>query len=133
MHHLRRDAGPEEARENQTLLLRQMPHEILPDAESGRGGRNVVIRDQKQNLEEKLDAVINDPVNHPSHYTSSKIEVIEYILDHGFDYLLGNVVKYISRAGLKSKDTEIQDLEKAQWYLNRKIEELKAKQQGGQA
>ena len=93
----------------------------------------MVIRDQKQNLEEKLDAVINDPVNHPSHYTSSKIEVIEYILDHGFDYLLSNVVKYISRAGLKSKDTEIQDLEKAQWYLNRKIEELKAKQQGGQA
>ena len=86
----------------------------------------MVIRDQRQNLEEKLDAVINDPVNHPSHYTSSKIEVIEYILDHGFDYLLGNVVKYISRAGLKSKDTEIQDLEKAQWYLNRKIEELKA-------
>ena len=39
----------------------------------------MVIRDQKQNLEEKLDAVINDPVNHPSHYTSSKIEVIEYI------------------------------------------------------
>ena len=77
----------------------------------------MVIRDQKQNLEEKLDAVINDPVNHPSHYTSSKIEVIEYILDHGFDYLLGNVVKYISRAGLKSKDTEIQDLEKAQVYL----------------
>ncbi len=72
----------------------------------------MVIRDQKQNLEEKLDAVINDPVNHPSHYTSSKIEVIEYILDHGFDYLLDNVVKYISRAGLKSKDTEIQDLEK---------------------
>ena len=71
----------------------------------------MVIRDQKQNLEEKLDAVINDPVNHPSHYTSSKIEVIEYILDHGFDYLLGNVVKYISRAGLKSKDTEIQDLD----------------------
>lgn len=43
----------------------------------------MVIRDQKQDLEEKLDAVINDPVNHPSHYTSSKIEVIEYILDHG--------------------------------------------------
>ena len=93
----------------------------------------MVIRDQKQNLEEKLDAVINDPVNHPSHYTSSKIEVIEYILDNGFDYLLGNVVKYISRAGLKSKDTEVQDLEKAQWYLNRKIEELKAKQKGDQA
>ena len=93
----------------------------------------MVVRTPKETLEEKMDAVIDDPVNHPSHYTSSKIEVIEYILDHGFDYLLGNVVKYISRAGLKSKDTEIQDLEKAQWYLNRKIEELKAKQKGDQA
>lgn len=85
----------------------------------------------KETLEDKLDVVLNDPVNHPSHYTSSKIEVIEYILDHGFDYLLGNVVKYVSRAGLKSKDTEIQDLEKARWYLNRKIEMLKAEKGGG--
>lgn len=84
----------------------------------------------KETLEDKLDAVLNDPVNHPSHYTSSKIEVIEYILDHDFDYLLGNVVKYVSRAGLKSKDTEIQDLEKARWYLNRKIEMLKAEKGG---
>ena len=83
---------------------------------------------ENQKLEEKLGAVINDPVNHPRYYTNSKIEVIEYILDHSFDYLLGNVVKYISRAGLKSKDTEIQDLEKARWYLNRKIEELKTQQ-----
>lgn len=84
----------------------------------------------KETLEDRLDAVLDDPVNHPSHYTSSKIEVIEYILDHGFDYLLGNVVKYVSRAGLKSKDTEIRDLEKARWYLNRKIELLKAAKGG---
>lgn len=84
----------------------------------------------KETLEDRLDAVLDDPVNHPSHYTSSKIEVIEYILDHGFDYLLGNVIKYISRAGLKSKETEIQDLEKARWYLNRKIELLKAAKGG---
>ena len=84
----------------------------------------------KETLEDRLDAVLDDPVNHPSHYTSSKIEVIEYILDHGFDYLLGNVVKYVSRAGLKSKHTEIQDLEKARWYLNRKIELLKAAEGG---
>ena len=84
----------------------------------------------KETLEDRLDAVLDDPVNHPSHYTSSKIEVIEYILDHSFDYLLGNVVKYVSRAGLKSKNTEIQDLEKARWYLNRKIELLKAAKGG---
>ena len=66
----------------------------------------------------------NDPVNHPSHYCG-KIEVIDFILDRGADYLLGNVLKYVSRAGKKSQDTEIQDLEKARWYLDKKIELLK--------
>ena len=70
----------------------------------------------------------HDPVNHPSHYTDGKIEVIQYIEDKGFDYCLGNAIKYISRAGKKepgNRRIEIQDLEKAVWYINRKIQELK--------
>lgn len=67
----------------------------------------------------------NDPVNHPAHYTDGNIEVIDFIEDKGFGYNLGNAIKYISRAGKKSKDTEIQDLEKAAWYLNREITRLK--------
>jgi hypothetical protein len=67
-----------------------------------------------------------DMVNHPPHYNTGKIEVIEYILDKFQDqYLLGNVCKYISRA--KHKGNELQDLEKAQWYLTKAIEECKAK------
>ncbi len=69
----------------------------------------------------------SDPVNHPSHYTTGKIEVIDFILDKRFNYLRGNVVKYISRAGIKGKDTELQDLEKARWYLNKEIERLGGK------
>jgi len=68
----------------------------------------------------------SDPVNHPSHYTDGKIEVIEFIEDKKLDFLLGNAVKYISRAGKKDKAKEIEDLEKAMWYLKRKIENAKA-------
>ncbi len=63
-------------------------------------------------------------VNHPSHYTDGKIEVIDYIEDKKFDYCLGNAIKYISRAGKKNKDKEIEDLQKAVWYINRRIKEL---------
>lgn len=69
-----------------------------------------------------------DNVNHPAHYTDGKIEVIEYIEDKKFGYCLGNVVKYISRAGKKNKRTEVEDLKKAAWYLNREIQRLEALQ-----
>lgn len=65
-----------------------------------------------------------DMVNHPAHYTDGKIEVIEYIEDKKLGYCLGNAVKYISRAGKKNPDKEIEDLQKAAWYINRRIQEL---------
>lgn len=60
-----------------------------------------------------------DDINHPSHYTQGAIEVIDYIEDKKLGYRLGNVVKYVSRAG--HKDDAIKDLKKARWYLNREI------------
>jgi hypothetical protein len=60
-----------------------------------------------------------DIVNHPPHYTVGGIEVIDFIEAKGLGYNLGNVVKYVSRAG--SKDDALQDLQKARWYLNREI------------
>lgn len=65
-----------------------------------------------------------DEVNRPKHYTDSKIEVIDYIEDKKFGFCLGNVIKYVSRAGKKNKDKEIEDLRKAKWYLERRIKEL---------
>lgn len=62
----------------------------------------------------------HDPVNHPSHYTSGGIEVIDFIEAKKFNYNLGNAVKYISRSGLKGNKK--QDLEKAIWYLKRELE-----------
>ena len=67
---------------------------------------------------------MSDNVNHPSHYTDGKIEVIDFIEDKGLNYHRGNAVKYISRAGKKNPDKEIEDLEKAHWYINREIERL---------
>lgn len=60
-----------------------------------------------------------DDINHTSHYTQGDIEVIDYIEDKKLGYRLGNVVKYVSRAG--HKDDAIKDLKKARWYLNREI------------
>lgn len=64
---------------------------------------------------------LNDPVNHPAHYTTGKIEVIDYIEDQKLPYHLGNAVKYISRAGKKDKDKTVEDLKKAVWYIQRYI------------
>ena len=71
-------------------------------------------------LEQKPDAVL-DPVNHPSHYTSGSIEVIDFIEDQRFPYHLGNAIKYISRAGKKDPKALVTDLKKAVWYINRYI------------
>ena len=60
-----------------------------------------------------------DPVNHPSHYTAGKIEVIDFIEDQKLGYHLGNVVKYICRAGRKDSAKIVEDLLKARWYLKR--------------
>lgn len=57
---------------------------------------------------------MSDPVNHPDHYTCYEHEVIE--LTKQLDFCMGNVCKYILRADHKGKP--VQDLEKAQWYLN---------------
>lgn len=72
----------------------------------------------------------HDPVNHPAHYTDGKIEVIDFIEDKQLGYCLGNAVKYISRAGKKDPEKEIEDLEKAAWYIRRRIQELMNGEQG---
>ncbi len=66
--------------------------------------------------------MINDPVNHPAHYTDGKIEVIDFIEDKALGFHLGNAVKYIARAGKKDPAKRTEDLKKAAWYLNREIE-----------
>ncbi len=66
-----------------------------------------------------------DMVNHPSHYKFGGIETIDFIEAKDMGYHLGNAVKYISRAGHKAISNKLEDLLKAQWYLNRHINILK--------
>ena len=61
-------------------------------------------------------------VDHPKHYNAGRIEVIDAIEDWGLGFHLGNVVKYCARAN--HKDKPLEDLKKAQWYINRAIEKL---------
>ena len=71
-----------------------------------------------------MDRLLTQPhnsVNHPTHYTSGKIEVWDYIKDQNLNYFLGNAVKYISRAGKKDKSKYVEDLKKAIVYLEKEI------------
>lgn len=85
------------------------------------------IRAEKTNIP---TAKTFDDVQNPKHYTDSNIEVIDYIEDKNLGFCLGNVIKYVSRAGKKhsadktDKEKEVQDLKKAQWYLDRRIKEI---------
>lgn len=63
---------------------------------------------------------IADNVNHPAHYKTGGIETIDFIEAKNLNYHLGNVVKYITRAD--HKGDRLENLKKAQWYLNREIE-----------
>lgn len=63
----------------------------------------------------------SDTVNHPSHYTSGGVEVIDAIEAWGLGFRLGNAVKYIARAGKKDPAKVVEDLRKARWYLDREI------------
>jgi hypothetical protein len=62
----------------------------------------------------------HDIINHPNHYTFSRIEVLDAIEAWKLDYHLACVVKYLARA--PHKGNELQDLKKAQFYLNRYID-----------
>lgn len=68
---------------------------------------------------------MTDLINHPEHYAegfSNGSEVID--ITENLNFNRGNCVKYVARAGKKNPATEIEDLQKAQWYLERELERL---------
>ena len=72
----------------------------------------------------------DDIIEHPAHYTQG-IECMDYIESHKLNYARGNIIKYVTRAGLKDASKEVEDLEKARWYLDREIERVKKANRDG--
>ena len=83
--------------------------------------RNELPYDAMVSDPSQLIPATDDPVNHPGHYTSGSIEVIDFIEDQKLPYHLGNAMKYICRAGKKDPDKTAEDLQKAVWYIERYI------------
>lgn len=72
-----------------------------------------------------VSGVRSTNVNHPAHYGGdTTYEAIKVIEAWELGFHLGNTVKYISRAGKKEPSRELEDLEKARWYLDRRIQQL---------
>lgn len=84
-----------------------------------------------ESLSLKKKEAAQDPVNHPSHYTSdpSGIECIQITRHRNFN--IGNAIKYLWRAGLKDGNSDIQDLQKAVWYIQDEIERLQTQKGNG--
>ena len=78
-----------------------------------------------QDVTNALKKLKHDAVSHPSHYTShpSGVECIQITRHYNFN--IGNAIKYLWRNGLKDEDAQIQDLEKAIWYIQDYIKTLK--------
>ena len=76
---------------------------------------------------ETLPTVTSSTKSSPSHYKRGTIEVWDFIIDQDLDYLAGNCIKYICRAGYKGEETELDDWLKVQAYVNRKIQHLQSK------
>lgn len=82
------------------------------------------VKGQYVSTDKKHNQIPN-VIDHPSHYNRGKIEVIDFIEDQGLSFHLGNVIKYVARAG--SKGDKLEDLKKARWYLDRYINEVMKK------
>jgi len=70
----------------------------------------------------KLEVNNGDPVVHPDHYQGNGYEVLDIIDDFALNFNLGNVLKYVLRAGRKDSELKEEDLEKALFYLKRELE-----------
>jgi len=102
------------SKKDQALTMSKSPAVLLKYTSPKKRGRPIGKSSSK--------AEVKDNVNHPAHYKTGGIETIDFIEAKSLNYNLGNVVKYITRADYKGN--KLEDLKKAQWYLNREVSNL---------
>lgn len=101
----------------QSNTLYSISKDYFKQKEEKEHSSNCTISDREfKNKDYGFDEI--DMVNHPQHYQHG-IEPIDYIESHNLNFNLGNVIKYVSRAPYK--EAELEDLQKAKWYLEREI------------
>ncbi len=118
---------------NKVVTLNNEQKERLYDyirkhGKSNDGYRKLIVSIANENeTPEMITQTTNEMVNHPNHYggEDNVYETIKVIEAWDLDFCLGNAIKYISRAGKKDKNKELEDLEKAAFYLERKIRNVK--------
>lgn len=90
-----------------------------------------LARNYNRDNEDNSNQIKVDMVNHPPHYTSHPSGIECITITRHYCFSVGNAIKYLWRAGLKKdislkdKQKEIEDLEKAIWYINDRIKQLK--------
>ena len=121
---------------NQEEAARLMGYEVLEDEQFREATKKEEANMDKHDQQAKADAgkLKIDMVNHPAHYTAGNVECIDALESMSMGYhdavqgaLAWQVVKYIWRSPLKGK--QLEDLQKAQFYLNRLIEKVKYEDQ----
>ena len=82
------------------------------------------LNQSNKTLPTKSSSVRMTTKYNPKHYQRGSIQVWDFIVDQQLDFLAGNIIKYICRAGYKDQETELDDWLKIRAYVNRKIKAL---------
>lgn len=86
---------------------------------------NIMCDNMKSIGHESTEYLKDNDVIKPSHYKAGEFDVIAFCQKHNLSFDVGNVIKYVTRAGKKKDNSELQDLNKAMEYLKRRIEFVK--------
>jgi len=86
---------------------------------------NDIINEIIEHKEKDKNMQVDNKVIKPNHYKAGEFDVIKFCQIHDINFELGNVIKYVTRAGKKENNSELQDLYKAREFLNRRIKYLR--------
>ncbi len=99
--------------------------EVLPCSVEGCKDTALCRRPFDPNCRRCAPVKRTDQVNHPNHYGGdTTYETVKVLGAWGLGFLLGNTIKYISRAGKKDASKLVEDLKKSRWYLDQAIQRL---------